>query len=476
MTTPPVDQATLETQQIDPATSALVPVTSGELATVPHPGPTPGFLRRWAGRLAWTVVFAGTALGAGVGGALVATTIPLPDWIGPQASEPLGIVDLWQSGFRYRLSRPVNVLMLGVDTDPDAHPNSPAQFATRTDTMLLARFNPDQGTVNLLSIPRDTRVTIPGRGIAKINHANVVGGPELVAETIQSNIGPIAVDRYLRIDTGGFRELVDLAGGIEVYVPRRMQYEDRTQGLSIDLQPGWQTLNGDQAEQFARFRSDGQGDVGRVQRQQMLLRALKERLIHPRVVPQLPQLIRVMLRYVDTNLTLEEILALANYSLEIGTDNLQMVMLPGRFSTQEEYIASYWIMDNTATQQVMNQFFQLNTVALLSGRESGRGISQLRIAVQNGSNQSGAANTVARTLRQRGFTNVYVVPDWSGTVRRTQVIAQRGDLNSAEVVSSVLGLGTVVPDSTGDLESDLTVRIGQDWSEESFLSPVDGAL
>ncbi len=460
---------------LDAAPIVVVPPPETALTAPSGPAapPPPSALRRWASRLAWVMLFTGTALGAGVGGALLATTLPLPEWmVGPgDPSEPLGLVDLWQSGFRYQMTRPVNVLVLGVDEVPDAPPNSPVQFTGRTDTLLLTRFDPEQGTVSLLSIPRDTRLEIPGHGIDKINHANVVGGPALAAEALQANLGPVAVDRYLRVNTRGFRELVNLVGGVEVYVPRRMRYEDRTQGLFIDLQPGWQTLNGDQAEQFARFRADGQGDIGRVQRQQMLLRALKERVISPRIVPQLPQLIRVMLRYIDTNLTLEEILALVHFSLEVGTENLRMVMLPGRFSTPEEYAASYWLVDAEATQRVMNQFFQLNTVALLSGRESNREVAQLRIAVQNASNTSGAGQAVAQLLRDRGFSNVYVVPDWSGTVRRTQVIAQRGDLNSAEVVSSVLGSGLVVAESTGDLESDLTVRVGEDWTEESFLAP-----
>ena len=140
-----------------------------------------------------------------------------------------------------------------------------------------------------------------------------------------------------------------------------------------------------------------------------------------------------------------------------------MVMLPGRFSAPNEFVASYWIMDPDANQQVMNDFFQLNTVALLSDGES-RAVSQLRIAVQNATATPDAAQQVASILRQQGFSNVYVVPDWSGTVRRTQVIAQRGDINSANVVQSVLGTGLVVSESTGDLQSDLTIRVGEDWS------------
>lgn len=434
-----------------------------ETPAADHTAPPPSALKRWGQRFAWSLVFTGTALSSAVGGALLATTTPLPDWLGHEPAAPLSLGELWQSGFRYQVTRPVNILVMGIDEVPNAEPGSEEMFAGRTDTLLLTRIDPDQGKLNVLSIPRDTQVNIPGEGVTKINHANIAGGPELVADTLQANLGPVTVDRYVRVSTGAFREMVDLVGGIEIYVPKRMVYEDQTQGLYIDLQPGWQTLNGDQAEQFARFRADGNGDIGRVQRQQMLLRALRERLTSPTVIPRLPQIIRVMLRYVDTNLTLEEILALSTFALDLPSDGLQMVMLPGRFSAPNEFVASYWIMDPDANQQVMNDFFQLNTVALLSDGES-RAVSQLRIAVQNATATPDAAQQVASILRQQGFSNVYVVPDWSGTVRRTQVIAQRGDINSANVVQSVLGTGLVVSESTGDLQSDLTIRVGEDWS------------
>jgi len=272
----------------------------------------------------------------------------------------------------------------------------------------------------------------------------------------------VPVDRYVRVSTESLRELVDLLGGVEVNVPQRMVYQDMTQGLNIDLEPGWQTLNGDQAEQFARFRSDGNGDIGRVQRQQMLMKALRERLTHPTVIPRLPQVMRVMMRHIDTNLTLEEILALANVAMEVDPENLRMVMLPGRFSSLDEYIASYWILDPVATQQVMNNFFELDTVALLSSDEN-QAVTNLPIAVQNASGQSQVAGEVADYLRGEGFRNVYVISDWSSELQRTQVIAQRGDLRSAELVSSVLDLGRVVAESTGDLESELTIRVGRDW-------------
>ncbi|MDA0266250.1 MAG: LCP family protein [Cyanobacteria bacterium] len=459
MTTPSLDQS-----QGQASSSQLVQTVAPEPAQPVQP-PTVPAPRRWAQRLAWSIVFTGTAIASALGGGLLATTTPLPGWLSSDnTAQPLDLGELWQSGFRYRVTRPVNIVLMGIDEVRTADQSEPDDLlAGRTDTLLLARINPEAGKLSVLSIPRDTRVEIPGEGTTKINHANLVGGPEAVAETIQANLGPVPIDRYVRVGTGAFKELVDLVGGVQVYVPKRMVYTDHSQGLYIDLQAGWQTLNGDQAEQFARFRADAQGDIGRVQRQQMLLKALRERLTSPRIIPRLPQIIRVMLRYIDTNLSLEEVLALVTFSLELDSDSLQMVMLPGRFSETGEYNASYWILDDDASQQVMNDFFGLETVALLSNRNN-RAVSQLRIAVQNASGNEDVATEVARLLRQQGFENVYVVADWPGTVRQTQVVAQRGDIHSAGVITSVLGMGEVMADSTGNIESDLTIRVGKDWS------------
>lgn len=427
---------------------------------------------RWAKRLGWTLAFGGTALASALGGALFATSMPLPGWLAEEAPPPLNLVDLWQSGFRYQVTRPVNILLMGVDLpDGGRGPNADTLFSGRADTILVTRINPETGSVDLLSIPRDTQVDIPGEGIDKINHANLVGGPELVAQTIQTNLGPAPIDRYVRVSTGALRELVDLLGGVEVQVPQRMVYTDETQGLYIDLEPGWQTLDGNQAEQFARFRADGNGDIGRVQRQQILLKALRDRLAHPTVIPRLPEVMRVMLQYVDTNLTVEEVLALINFAMEVEPDDLHMVMLPGRFSAPEEYVASYWLLEPVATQQIMTQFFQLDEITLLSLDEIAllsdtdrRSLTGLPIAIQNASGEDNVARDVAAYLREKGFRDVYIVPDWLGELQRTQVIAQRGDLASADAIASLLGMGRVVSDSTGDLDSELTIRVGRDWT------------
>jgi LCP family protein required for cell wall assembly len=402
---------------------------------------------------------------AAIGAVLVLLT-PLPPAVAPTGSrQPFSIADLWRQGFRYQITHPVNILVMGIDLPLDLPEGSSSNdvFAGRSDTMLLVHIDPTVGDVSVLSIPRDTQVEMPGLGIEKINYANAAGGPKLAAQTVSQTLNGVTIDRYVRVSTGAFRELVDLVGGIDVYVPERMEYTDNTQKLKIDLQPGQQQLNGAQAEQFARFRNDGNGDIGRVQRQQQVIRALKDKVSSPTMVGRLPQAIELFQKYIDTNLTMEEMLALANFGLDLNQDQFQMVMLPGRFSLPDESVASYWILDPIAKDEVMQEHFDVSSVASVIQHHDRK---DLRVAVQNASSNPQLGSQVGAYLESQGFSNVYVIEDWPEPQGKTQVIAQRGDLQSAKMVETVLGLGEVIPASTGDLQSDVTIRVGNDWTEQ----------
>jgi LCP family protein required for cell wall assembly len=348
---------------------------------------------------------------------------------------------------------------MGIDRVLDAK-NSDDVFKGRSDTMLLVRFDPSDKTVRMLSIPRDSRVRIPGHGFTKINDANVHGGPTLAAEVVTNTLGDVTIDRYVRVTTDAFKELVDLVGGVEVYVPERMYHKDVTQKLEIDLQEGWQNLNGDQAEQFARFRNPQYGDIGRVQRQQILLKALQKKIFSPTILPSLPKAVQVLQQYIDTNLSVEEMLAIANFGREIKQDNLRMILLPGRFNSLEEYDGrSYWILNRREIRTIVANNFTDNH----AGGETS--VYSLGIAIQNATNTKGLARRTRDYLAKQGYTNVYISDDSSQKLETTAIIAQKGDIQSANLLKNQLGIGKVESSSTGALDSDLTIRVGDDVAQ-----------
>ena len=427
--------------------------------------------------LLWGVGFSTTALVGAIAGLSLGFLLPwglenLP-WLG---SEPNAQA---LSFLPYHLSRPVNILVMGIDRVEAAPTASLAAFAGRSDTMLLVRFDPQARTLKLLSLPRDSRVFIPSLGYSKINDANVQGGARLAAAVVSETLNGVTIDRYVRVTTNAFRELVDLVGGVEVFVPTPMVYQDQTQKLDINLQAGLQNLSGDQAEQFARFRKDANGDIGRVQRQEILLKALQKRLGDPILLTRLPQAIAILQKSVDTNLSLEEILALANFAHGLQRQDVQMVMLPGRFSQPEEFDGkSYWVLSKTGIERVMAQYFDLGAPDSTATSGEEENLENLTIALQNATDNPLAVKQLRRYLREQGFHKVYKINDAPELIRETEIIAQRGDLKNAHQLRERLQMGKVEASSTGDLASDLTIRLGLDATQwlEQLSSPTPNSF
>jgi polyisoprenyl-teichoic acid--peptidoglycan teichoic acid transferase len=367
--------------------------------------------------------------------------------------------ELWSKISQYKLSRPMNILVLGIEPVSGTVDGSPESFSGKSDTMLLIRLNPQDKSIRVLSIPRDTMIAIPEKGLTKVSEANASGGPVLAARMVSRTLNNAPIDRYIRISTSGLRQLVDQLGGVEVFVPGSMSYKDSSSRLSINLVSGWQTVNGEQAEQFVRYREPGMGDLPRVQRQQALLKALRDRLNSPTVLPRLPQLTRVMRKYFDTNLKPEEMMALVNFSVNLEQDNFQMTMLPGIFSRLSQDPNSYWL-DMTGQQNLLNDYVGVNVPSL---KQDGRPIQNLKIAIQNASNQPQLTEKVIQYLKQKGFTKIYPVANWPDTQRQTQIIVRKGNLQAGNNLQKALGLGNIQISAGGDLESDITIQIGKDW-------------
>jgi polyisoprenyl-teichoic acid--peptidoglycan teichoic acid transferase len=427
--------------------------------------------------LSWTLIFAGVIAVSASLGATLALLMPVN--ISQQSGEKaVGFEDLFKNGFQYGISRPVNILVMGIDQGLDTkEKNEPAtkgpsdMLRSRSDTMLLVRLDPDTNKASVLTIPRDTKVEIPGMGVEKINAANWKGGPELASEVVSKTLNDVPVDRYVRVSTLAFVDLVDVMGGIEVFVPKRMKYDDFTQKLHIDLKPGLQTLTGEQAQGFVRFRHDDLGDIGRTQRQQMLLKALQKKFQNPLMLARLPQIFSVLQKHIDSNMSLGEMLALVQFGIQTQHGHFQMVMLPGRFSTPSEFELSYWLMDPAAMSRVMKTYFEIDpipdpsTSSLSETNPETNQETTLNIVVQNASGDPTGGQRMADFLQQAGFTNVSIDEDWPEPLAQTQVVPQWGNLEAAQKLQLALGDSEVASDSTGNLRSDLTIRVGRNWAK-----------
>ncbi|MEO0349880.1 MAG: LCP family protein [Cyanobacteria bacterium P01_A01_bin.15] len=370
-----------------------------------------------------------------------------------------------------RLTRPVNILVLGVkvltsdindaggeDLGYHALVNS---FEGLSDTMLLLRFNPRTEQLVVMSVPRDTRALVSG-SLTKINEANLNGGPALTAESISNLLGGVAIDRYVRINVQGVEKLIDALGGVTVNVPKDMKYQDDSQHLYINLKAGQQTLDGDQALQFLRFRYDENGDIGRVQRQQTMMRAVIEQTLNPATIGRLPKILSVIQSHVDTNLSVEELVALVGYGAQTSRSDVQMLMLPGNFSSPAEFSRSYWLPSYGSIDAMVEQYFGLESAQVREAASP----SALSVVIQDSTGDDVAVQSMVDTLYDSGYRSVRVGDGLNEPLAETRIVAQRGDQASASMMQQFLRIGEVRVESTGNLDSDITIQLGEDWLGE----------
>ena len=243
-----------------------------------------------------------------------------------------------------------NILFLGVDAS-----GNPKDLwtGTRTDTIILVNIDPRTKSVNALSIPRDSKVYLPGdNGVNKINAAHAIGGIEMTKRTIEDTLG-VHIDRYIMVHDSAVKEIVDAMDGLDIYVEKPMHYNDNAGHLHINFNKGNHHLNGQQAVEYLRFRHDALGDIGRTQRQQWLLRSLLTKMKQPSTITKIPDIISVAKKYVKTDMSFYEMSQYAALTKHIDMDKIEVAMLPGA-PNQRGYI-SYWILDPEKTQEVVNR-------------------------------------------------------------------------------------------------------------------------
>ena len=245
--------------------------------------------------------------------------------------------------------RPINLLLLGIDQTYDDKGHV-MDGPGRADTIIVVSMNPKQGKSYVVSIPRDTRVSIPGRGTAKVNAAYVYGGPELMAETVEGLMG-MPIDRYAEVNFDGFIGVIDAIGGIEVDVDKNMRYVDKAGGLTVDIKKGRQILDGEKALQYVRFRADVLGDITRVGRQQNLLGVLIDEAANYRNIRKAPKLVRILTEHVKTDLSQRDMASAGWFLIRTGGDVLTQT-IPGDFSKQ------YWVPNGAAVKEMVNSMVQ----------------------------------------------------------------------------------------------------------------------
>jgi LCP family protein required for cell wall assembly len=214
----------------------------------------------------------------------------------------------------------MTVLIMGVD----AREGEAIDIGVRPDSLMVLHLNATSGSCRLLSIPRDTRTDLPGYGMTKVNHALAVGGVDYQIQVVEQMLG-LGIDHYMLIDFNGFQDLVDAVGGITVDVPA-----DFTSSDGQVFYAGQQQMTGKQALSYARWRGGSDGDFGRIQRQQQILRALVQRASGLNVVASINELLPAVEQNLRTDLSATEMTSLAmDYRSRCTQETISMFRLEG---------------------------------------------------------------------------------------------------------------------------------------------------
>lgn len=249
-----------------------------------------------------------------------------------------GQMDADKFNFLPSLPGRTNVLVLGTDS---------GEF--RSDVMIFASLDPKTDSLDIISIPRDTRVNIDGL-YYKINSALALGKEELSVKMVKDIVG-MPIHYYMNINFDAFRRVVDILGGMEYNVPQDMFYQDPVQNLYINLKKGQQHMDGDKAEQLVRFRHYPEGDIARIRVQQAFIKELIKQKLSSTYITKAPELLIEMSKYVKTNINPVDLPKFAGFAKKMSYEKVRTHQLPGN----SKYIdnLSYFIADLEKTRSLV---------------------------------------------------------------------------------------------------------------------------
>ena len=241
------------------------------------------------------------------------------------------------------INEKINLLVLGKDDS-----------SSLCDVIILVNVNTADKKLTALQIPRDTYINLGEDSYKKINGASKsLGGDIELCEKISESMG-IDIDGYVSFDGDFVREIVDVLGGVELYVPIDMDYEDPYQNLSIHLKKGKQTLNGDQAISFVRYRKGYlRADIGRIDAQKIFLSALVKKLIEKTDAKDILPLSKVAMRYIKTNLPISRLISLGRAMQKTPIENICFATMPGEEVQSKKSGAWFYILSHLGCEELL---------------------------------------------------------------------------------------------------------------------------
>ncbi|RJL30566.1 LytR family transcriptional regulator [Bailinhaonella thermotolerans] len=408
-------------------------------------------------------------------------------WALPQVIEagvgrvPVGVVGSVPSG-------PLNILLVGVDKRQGLTREQQKRLAlgrdpgSRTDTMMLIRLSADHRRLTVVSIPRDSWVTVPGRGQHKINSAYQLGGPNLTVKTVQEATG-LVINHYVEVNVLGFIKVVDTLGGVQVCL--NQDINDVKSGLR--MKAGKHTVDGVTALAFARTRATARSDFDRIDRQQQFMAALLHKALSAGTLTNPAKLTGFLdaalaAVTVDENLDAGTIRGLAGQMQDLSTDDVTFATVPvsdANFRTPQGESAVLW--DQAAARDLFGRLKNdtplLKPSATPTAGKNPLTVAPGRIAVRvlNGTGLTGRGAKARGDLQRVGF----LVPERAGDTpernhERTLVRYGTPRADSARTVAAAIPGAQLV--EIPDLGNRIEVVVGRDYKGTKAVKVAAGPV
>lgn len=350
----------------------------------------------------------------------------------------------WQKGEQ------INLLLIGTDN---------VEENRHSDVIIFVSIHPRERFVDILSIPRDSRIKIPKYRLLRVNeyfaYGFKKGGVKEGAELLKSVIEGVLhtpIPYYIQLDYEAVVRIVDALGGVTVNITEKMNYDDNWGKLHIHFKPGVQKLNGNDAIRYLRFRMDSQGDIGRMQRQRGFLKALSEKLKSPTMLFRFHKLLYIGWQNIHTNLRFYDMVTLAFEGRKLDMSNFRLQHLPGK----PGQVRGAWIWE--IDQQKLERVIDLIHQGVPSQKEK----KNVRVELWNASGEYEASLETMRYFREKGI-DVVSWRYYETKLPHSKIIDRTGDIETAHYLGELVGTREV---ETALYDSSLAhhvVILGRDW-------------
>jgi LCP family protein required for cell wall assembly len=376
----------------------------------------------------------------------------------------------------------IYVMLLGLDYDYTLT-DQPFSSHSRTDTIKVLGIDFPSRSIKLVSVLRDTGVTIGGRRV-KINEAYVDGGEKLSDQVIGDFIGLPTLesgshfDRYIIVNSNGLKEFIDAIGGIDVPVTEKMDYDDSWGHLHIHFKPGLVHMNGTDAMGYSRFRHDACSDPCRTKRQDQVIHIALAKLKSEKVndLLHLGQIIAALNRNIKTNLSFDEEKSIAWAFKDANLADLSHAETIGYSDTIDSPNGELLIPDGPQKERIVADLLGTygNVTPPPVGVLNAVKPSTIHVVVENGSGISGLAGVAAQKLKQAGYVIDSVANADAFSYDVSEVRPAAKDPLVGERVRADLGLpgAKVSPatDATPGPRAIVTVIVGKDFAQAQAVA------